>query len=80
MFFMLVSFTQLSGQATYTWIGADNAAWNVSTNWNPTRNTPATTDILLFSSGTTLTITTLPNQTVGNLNIKQYQDHPGKRH
>lgn len=52
---------------TYTWTGADNASWAVSTNWNPTRTAPANTDVLVFNDGTTKTITAVPNQTIGQL-------------
>ena len=61
-----VSFTQLFGQTTYTWQGANNASWAVGANWTPTRTTPATNDILQFNSGTTLTITAVPSQTIGS--------------
>jgi hypothetical protein len=69
LFLIIVSFMQLSGQATYVWSGADNAAWNVSTNWGPTRTTPANTDILQFNSGTTLTVTNVPTQSIGKLQV-----------
>ena len=52
---------------TYTWVGADNGAWTTSTNWSPTRTTPATTDIMQFSDGTTKTIASVPTQTIGQL-------------
>lgn len=55
--------------ATYTWQGADNGSWAVSTNWNPTRTTPATSDILQFNDGTTKTVTELPTQTIGQLAV-----------
>ena len=57
-----------TGPATYTWQGADNGLWTTSTNWNPTRFVPATTDILQFNDGTTKTITALPAaETIGRL-------------
>ncbi|MCH6200336.1 T9SS type A sorting domain-containing protein [Aquiflexum sp. LQ15W] len=55
------------GQTTYTWIGADNGAWTNRFNWSPTRTTPATTDILQFNSGETLTVTAVPSQTIRGL-------------
>lgn len=55
------------GQTTYTWIGANNGSWATGTNWSPTRTTPATTDILQFNSGQTLTITGVPTQTISRL-------------
>lgn len=56
-------------QTTYTWQGADGASWAVSTNWTPTRTTPAANDILQFNAGNTRTITAMPTQTVGRLLI-----------
>jgi len=51
LFLLIVFFSsfwvfQAKGQTTYNWQGIDGADWTVSTNWNPTRSTPATTDIL----------------------------------
>ena len=57
------------GQTTYTWIGLDNGAWTNRFNWSPTRTTPATTDILQFNSGETLTVTAVPTQTIRGLII-----------
>ncbi len=56
-------------QTTYTWIGANNAQWNTSTNWSPTRSIPAASDILQFNDGTTKTVTNVQNQTIGRLLI-----------
>ena len=53
----------------YTWIGANGAAWGTSTNWFPFRTAPASTDVLTFSSGTSLTITGVPTESIGSLNI-----------
>jgi hypothetical protein len=55
-------------QTTYTWIGG-NSAWTTATNWSPTRTIPATNDILRFSNGATNTITAVPTQTIGKLQI-----------
>jgi hypothetical protein len=65
----------INAQTTYTWIGASGGSWAVSTNWSPTRTTPATTDIIQFNSGATLTVTAVPSQTIrqllvsGNTNV-----------
>jgi len=59
--------TDYPPSTTYTWIGADNEAWNVATNWNPTRTTPAATDILQFNDGTTKTVTAVPAESIGQL-------------
>ncbi len=55
----------VTGQATYTWAGANNASWATAGNWSPSRGTPAATDILQFNTGTTLNITAVPTQTIG---------------
>ena len=63
---VIILMTQLMwGQTTYTWQGTDAASWATSTNWTPTRTTPATNDILQFNTGTTLSITSVPTQTIG---------------
>lgn len=63
-----------NAQTTYTWIGASGGSWAVSTNWSPTRTTPATTDIIQFNSGTTLTITAVPTQTIRQLLVSGSTD------
>src|SRR3989304_3329359 len=65
-FIFLLSIS-IYGQTTYTWIGADNASWIISTNWSPTRTTPAVTDTLQFNDGTTKNVTSVPTQTIGRL-------------
>lgn len=52
---------------SYTWQGADLGLWTTSTNWNPTRTTPATNDMLLFSDGTAKTVTGVPTEIIGQL-------------
>ncbi len=65
----LFVFTQVVwGQTTYTWIGATGGSWATSTNWSPTRTTPATNDIIQFT-GVTVTVLGVPNETIGQLNI-----------
>jgi len=54
---------------TYTWQGADSGDWTTATNWNPTRTTLASTDILQFTDGTTKTVTNVPTQTIGQLKV-----------
>lgn len=53
--------------ASYTWTGATNNDWSTATNWNPNRTTPATSDILTFGNGQTITVTGVPTQTIGGL-------------
>lgn len=58
-----------SAQTTYTWNQTGSASWAVSTNWTPTRTTPATNDILVFNNGATTTVTAVPTQTIGQLSV-----------
>ncbi|MCX6305858.1 MAG: T9SS type A sorting domain-containing protein [Bacteroidetes bacterium] len=51
----------------YTWQGADNGSWGTPGNWNPTRTTPTTADILQFNDGTTKTVTGVTTQTISKL-------------
>jgi len=66
--FLLLCFAAV-GQATYRWIGADNASWQESANWTPMRTAPAPGDILLFDDGTTKTVTAVPAQTIAQLRV-----------
>jgi hypothetical protein len=52
---------------TYTWIATGTASWITSTNWSPTRTTPAATDILQFNGGGTVTVTGVPIETDAQL-------------
>lgn len=69
----VVTFTTTAPPAatTYTWTGATSASWSVATNWNPTRTTPATSDILIFNGSTvaspTVTVDFTTSQTIGQL-------------
>jgi hypothetical protein len=57
------------GQTTYTWVGPNNGSWITAGNWSPTRNSPATTDRLVFNSGSALMVTGVPSQTIGSLSV-----------
>jgi hypothetical protein len=59
----------VSAQTTYTWNQTGTAAWTTSTNWTPTRTTPAANDVLVFNNGATTTPTALPSQTIGQLSV-----------
>ena len=63
--------TSATSGAIYTWnSGITAGAWTTSTNWTPTRTTPAATDILVFSTGETITPTSIPTtQTIAQLQI-----------
>ncbi|MEK8180417.1 hypothetical protein WMW71_08685, partial [Flavobacterium buctense] len=54
-------------QTTYTWNRTVTASYTTSTNWTPTRTTPASTDVLQFNNGATFTVTDVPTQTIGRL-------------
>ena len=58
-----------SGQTTYTWAGGATASWALAGSWSPSRTTPAANDIIVFSSGTTVTPTAIPAQTIGQLSV-----------
>jgi hypothetical protein len=51
--------------SAYTWNGT-TTDYQVSTNWTPTRTTPATSDVLIFNGAVTATptVTNIPSQTV----------------
>ncbi|MBL0181997.1 MAG: hypothetical protein IPP96_06745 [Chitinophagaceae bacterium] len=53
----------------YTWQGG-NGDWTIPSNWLPSRNLPAPTDILFFiDGGIPYTITGVPDQTIGYLEV-----------
>lgn len=56
-------------QTTYTWNQAGGGSWTTTTNWTPTRTTPANNDILVFQGTGNKTITNIPSQTIGRLTI-----------
>ncbi|HTD93680.1 MAG TPA: hypothetical protein VK644_07710, partial [Chitinophagaceae bacterium] len=60
-----------SWSQTYTWNKPAGGAWNTTTNWTPTRSAPGTNDVLIISTGTSMTITSFPaaGQTIGKLSI-----------
>lgn len=66
-FVILTFVSSISFGQTYTWQGADGADWTVSTNWNPSRVTPAITDVLQFNDGGTYTVTNVQTQSISQL-------------
>ncbi len=68
-----VSGTGVNPPLTYTWNVDADGDFNVATNWNPNRTTPAINDILVFDGSLltdTLTISNLPaSQTIGQLRL-----------
>lgn len=65
----ILFFGFVQAQTTYTWIGATGGSWATSTNWSPTRTTPAATDIIQFNDGGTYLVTAVPTQTIRQLLI-----------
>src|SRR5581483_9990739 len=68
------TFVDQCTSGTYTWIGGTAGAatdWTVGTNWNPTRATPATGDILYFDGTSTPspTVTNVATQTITALRL-----------
>lgn len=54
--------------ALYLWSGATSSDWQTTSNWNPSRTIPASTDVLSFaSSGANRNITNVPTQTIGKI-------------
>jgi len=66
---ILLFTTAASAQTTYTWNQTGSALWTTSTNWTPTRTTPAADDVLVFNNGATTTATAVTSQTIGQLLI-----------
>ncbi len=68
-FCLALAGSSVSAQTTYTWNQTGSAAWTTSTNWTPTRTTPAADDVLVFNNGATTTATAIPSQTLGQLSV-----------
>lgn len=64
-----ITVEKISSQNRYVWIGGSTGAWGLSTNWSPARVAPAASDVLSFSTGTTVTITDVPTQSISALRI-----------
>jgi CSLREA domain-containing protein len=60
-------YTRARAATSYTWNQTGTASWVTSTNWTPTRTTPAVDDVLVFNNGATTTVTNVPTQTIGQL-------------
>jgi hypothetical protein len=53
----------------YTWNGGGLNDWQVAANWTPTRTTPGATDVLIFNTPGTVTVTNVPTQTIAKLAV-----------
>lgn len=66
----IVAAATVQAQGTYSWIGANNADFQVSTNWSPSRTVLNAGDILQFNAGNTRTITNFPtSQTIAGFRV-----------
>lgn len=66
---LVMGFTQVGwGQTTYTWNVA-SGAWTTAGSWTPSRDVPATNDVLVFDGSTQAapSVTGIPKQTIGQL-------------
>lgn len=55
------------GQTTYIWTGAVNSNFSTAGNWSPVRQTGRSTDILVFQSGTSLSVINVNQVTIGQI-------------
>ncbi|MDX2002821.1 MAG: choice-of-anchor D domain-containing protein [Chitinophagales bacterium] len=62
--------TAQANNQTYTWVKT-TGTWDFTTasNWTPARNTPSSTDILVFNQGGSSIATNVPTQTVGQITV-----------
>lgn len=71
LYFLLIILTAtIAGwsQNTYTWKNINSGSWQVPTNWEPARTTPASSDRLIFNN--TVTVNNVPTQTIGRLTVE----------
>jgi hypothetical protein len=54
---------------TYTWNQTGTASYSTASNWSPTRTTPEISDILQFNTGSSIIVTNVPTQTIGQLQV-----------
>ena len=67
---VIILMTQLVwSQTTYNWNIAGDGLWTTAANWSPTRTVTANTDILIINNGGTKTISDVPTQTIGKLQV-----------
>lgn len=67
LFCMALLTMSASAQITYTWTGSTDTLWTTTTNWSPTRTSPATNDILVFNGAQTNQPRISASQTVGRV-------------
>jgi len=62
------NFTQSTASTSYTWNGSTSSDFTVASNWTPARTATTAADVLVFDAITT-TITNVPTQAVGQIQI-----------
>ncbi|MCC6350454.1 MAG: T9SS type A sorting domain-containing protein [Candidatus Eisenbacteria bacterium] len=61
--------TAVFSERVYTWNQTGAGDWTVATNWTPPRTDPSANDMLVFSGGDSVLVTSVPTQTIGRLQI-----------
>lgn len=61
--------TSATPAAEYTWIGGASSSWTIASNWNPTRTTPQSTDVLTINNPTTVNCSNFPGESIAKLII-----------
>ena len=55
----------------YTWQAGAKGDWQSPASWTPMREQPAKTDMLLFNTGGSITVSNVASETVGQLSVVQ---------
>jgi hypothetical protein len=66
---LLLGNLKSSAQLTYIWNKTGTADWQIAANWTPGRTSPAADDILIFNNGVNNTVTNIPIETIGQLQV-----------
>src|SRR5690349_12175394 len=66
---LVIGTVSVAAATVYTWVGGASASWATAASWSPARTVPATSDILQFNSGGSVTATSVPTQTVAGLSV-----------
>ena len=67
IFLILLCFSDSLWSATKTWVGA-SAAWTNAASWSPA-GAPVANDDIVFSTGTTITVSSVPTITINTLSV-----------
>ncbi|MBS1510260.1 MAG: T9SS type A sorting domain-containing protein [Bacteroidetes bacterium] len=66
---LLTQGNDVTAQNHYTWIATGTGDWNAAANWSPARTVAAGDDVLLFNGGGSVTITNIPTQQAGSIQV-----------